>query len=369
MSLVHEDLRADLARYESTAARLEAAYAELREHAQRVDRELAIRNGQLATSLAEMDRVLECLPLAVFRDGESGRVPINRRAHSLIADHGALSSFAIPDGVPARVQEVGKDGVLRHLECRQVESEDGVLIFVEDRTPQAAMEEELRRLERLGGLAELALGIAHEIRNPLNGLAGFASLVRRTPQSPRVSEWAVRIEEGARRVETTVRDLLDFARPERQSESVCLSLGTWLRVATEDLPIELDDELGSMRVCGASRALDQALANLARNSREAGATRMRARLVDSSEHRVTLRFSDDGPGVDASIVSRIFDPFVGTKDEGSGLGLAFASRAFVQMGGSLRLATDSSVDDLPGACFEIELLREPIEKLDPGSDV
>jgi signal transduction histidine kinase len=236
------------------------------------------------------------------------------------------------------------------------------LLFVEDRTLQATMEEELRRLERLGGLAELALGIAHEIRNPLNGLAGFASLVRRTPNSPRVAEWAVRIEEGAKRVEGTVRDLLDFARPERQGESVCLSLISWLRVAAEELQLDIEEDVGALRVYGASRALDQALANLARNSREAGATRARIRLLASSHERITLHFSDDGPGLDASIANRIFDPFVGTKEQGSGLGLAFASRAFVQMNGALRVAAERQSKDLPGACFEIELVAESVRE-------
>ncbi|MCB9880473.1 MAG: hypothetical protein H6832_18880 [Planctomycetes bacterium] len=347
-----------LSRYETTATRLESAYAELRSHAVRIEGELADKNRLLAASVEEMDRVLEALPLAVFRQRGAVISPINAAARIVLATHGRVP--ALHGGPESVVTEIGVDGKSRCFEGRTVPTDDGALVFLEDRTRQIAMESELRRLERLGGLAELALGIAHEIRNPLNGLAGFASLLHRTPESPRVSEWAGKIAEGSRRVESIVRDLLDFARPERAAETVALQIAEWFEVAARELPVDIDAETGLVRVVGSRGPLEQVLSNLTRNSKEAGATRCRVcKLVHGAEsvgaESVTIRISDDGPGIDPTVAGRIFDPFVGTKERGSGLGLAFAARAIERMGGALRLASEQGAADLPGAAFELTL--------------
>ena len=347
-----------LARYEVTAKRLEAAYAELRAHAQRVEGELAVQNRRLAASLDAMDRVLEALPLAVFREDGNGYAAINGRARTMIEEHGAIPT---PSAVGGQVEEVGRDGVVRCFEGRSVATDDGALLFVEDRSEHVAMEAELRRLERLGGLAELALGIAHEIRNPLNGIAGFASLLQRDPRSERAADWAKRVAEGSKRVEAIVRDLLDFARPDREAATMALDLAATLELAAREVPTSIDEAINGQRVLGSRRTFEQVLSNLGRNSKEAGAKRAVVRLVRGGGRRLCLRFSDDGPGVDPALGQRIFDPFVGTKESGSGLGLAFAARAVEKMGGSLRL-TSPSEGDLAGACFELEMPRaEPAE--------
>ncbi|MCA8969055.1 MAG: hypothetical protein KDC95_04705 [Planctomycetes bacterium] len=351
-----------LSRYETTATRLESAYAELRSHAVRIEGELADKNRLLAASVEEMDRVLEALPLAVFRQRGNAISPINAAARVVLETHGRVPALqGDPESV---VTEIGVDGKSRCFERRVVTTEDGALLFLEDRTRQIAMEAELRRLERLGGLAELALGIAHEIRNPLNGLGGFASLLQRTPDSPRASEWAGKIAEGSRRVESIVRSLLDFARPERASETVVLPVAEWFDVAARELPVEIDEGAGRVRVVGSRGPLEQVLSNLTRNSKEAGATRCKVRMLVHASESVTIRISDDGPGIDTTVAERIFDPFVGTKESGSGLGLAFAARAIERMGGVLRLASELDDEDLHGAGFELTLRTAPGDRIE-----
>ena len=358
-------LQEDLERFVQTAARLEGAYSELQRHARRVDRELAEKNRQLQNSLREKECILELLPMAVFRahdQQEAARrwVPVNASAHALIASHGQVPKPTAADPQsPGRFEERGIDGKLRCFEARELAAQDGPLLFLEDRSPWITMEAELERLERLGGLAELALGIAHEIRNPLNGLTGFASMLRRSPHSPRAEHWAQRIEEGAKRVERTVRDLLNFARPDAKAPAVARPLQACLSVAAREVLLDIDPELAKQRVLVAPRAFEQVLANLARNARQAGATRIAVCELGRTESKLRLRFSDNGPGVDAAIATRIFDPFVGTKEEGTGLGLAFASRAMTRMGGALRLVDaggPAKPKELVPACFELEVL-------------
>lgn len=344
-ALDDRSLRAQLSLFEKTASSLEAAYAELREHADRVDVKLAETNSELIQSKAQLDAVFDSLPLAVFRSRGDGHEALNAPASELLISHGRVPSVRMAGDAPTRIRERGRDGVERSFELREIPCAATNLLLVEDRSQWAA-------LERLSGLAELALGIAHEVRNPLNGLAGFASLLRRDPSSAKAPRWAARIEEGARRLEQTVRALLDFARPDCASPTTILSLGSCFRVAREEISLELEPGLSELSIVGDRCSLEQAIANLARNSREAGASRLSVTRLSSNESRVLLELRDDGPGIDAAIAERIFDPFIGSKESSSGLGLAFASRVFARLGASIRL---SRAPGQQGAGFELDL--------------
>ncbi len=342
-------LAQQFASFRVAAERLEHAYADLRERAERVDVELASANAALERTVAERDEILRMLPLAVFRRTEAGRRAVNAAGERL--DPIVLSTIddrlAVDESGPLEIRVEDADGHTLTLSYRRVDlaSEDGAALeFIEDRSQLEALRTEVARLDRLSGLASLSLGIAHELRNPLTGLVGFASLLRRSPTSADAALWTRKIEEGARRMDRIIRDLLAFAKPDRPSQRVEKTLAEWLQQVGSDLEglrVDARDIDLEMRLCAAPTAFGQVLGNLLRNAREAGARCVTLR-VESLAGVVRLAVADDGRGIAEDIVAHVFDPFVGTKDTGTGLGLAFCARAMEAMGGRIRLAVSDT---------------------------
>ncbi|MEZ5102829.1 MAG: ATP-binding protein [Thermoleophilia bacterium] len=346
-----------LARFQwfcEASGRLELAYRQLQEETRRVDRELAEANRRLAGALAEREEILASMPLGVFRMQAGASEPINPEARRLVARFGAGPVAALLEGPGGTESLVDPDGRARRLQVTATDLPGGVRLgFVEDRTEIDALSEELGRLARLSSLSELALGVAHEVRNPLTAIAGFAGMLRRDPDAPKARRWAEAIEEGAQRVERIIRDLLVFARPEDREPVVERRLGAWIAEAHEDaeaLAVELEGGAVGARVRGAPEALGKVFANLLRNAAEAGAGRVVVTAEACEPDRLRLRFADDGPGVPRELRDRLFDPFAGGRPGGTGLGLAFCARALEAMDGRIRLE-----DRAGGACFVVEL--------------
>ncbi len=338
---------------------LESAYVRLERRAAKVDRELLERNRTLTRALSERERILDSLPLAVFRLEGGSYAPQNPAACSLSSRFG-------PSGLKPPVEaETEADGRMtmrladaagqqRDLRIARVRAADGgYLDFIEDRTEVRELEAEVERLDRLGGLGTLALGIAHELRNPLNGLAGFAALLKRDPGSPRARSWIEKIEEGARRMDRLVGDLLAFARPEtREGVRRCPLSMILESTSFGDLDADLEGADPGEEVEVVPGVLQSVLENLVRNAAEAGARRLWIRSLRPREgdRRVRLEIRDDGPGIPPEIGDRVFDPFFTTKEDGTGLGLAWCARAMEAMGGSLRRK-----ESREGAVFLLEM--------------
>lgn len=355
-TLEDRELRREFEVFQKTASRLEASYEALKARAAEVDRALGEANAALARTLAERERILAALPVGVFRRSQSDTTAENREAERLRAEIPAPLRPERTDaesGTPVAFDVVDRDGRRRSLRYQHVrlDADEDSLELVEDQTALVELQTEVARLDLLGSHAELALGIAHEMRNPLNGLAGFASMLRRNPTGPRAAQWAEKIESGARRLERIIRDLLAFARPGGAEQRVRRPLTDWLREAQLDvteLEVVIAEHASELSIDGARTALPKVFSNLFRNAEEAGATRVCVD-VETRDRVIRVTIADNGSGVDPSICGRLFDPFVGTKESGSGLGLAYCARAMEAMGGAIRLAADAT-----GARFELD---------------
>jgi signal transduction histidine kinase len=192
------------------------------------------------------------------------------------------------------------------------------------------------------------------------------ALARLAPDAdPRIRDALDRIVAAAARIDQTVRELLDFARPV-PAESIAVALGAPLETALHlaavqrrfrgvSVSVEVPSDLP--RVRADERRLAQAFLNLLLNAGDAteGAGRVAVTAWTEGEW-VVLDVLDDGPGIPAADTSRVFDPFYTTKDpgKGTGLGLAIVHRAVEDMGGSVEV-----VPSAVGACFRIRLRRAP----------
>ena len=353
-----KELQNQFLQFQKATAELQIAYRSLKERAALVDQELAETNRALRERLRERERILQSMPLGVFHQ-KGGRVePGNEEGQRLLQDLGpSLGSKlkALPSGgCPTRLELESTDGGFRTVEVTSLGfggEDQEFLHFVVDQTEVLSLQEEVSRLDRIEGLATLALGVAHEIRNPLNGLGGYASLLRRNPGSSKVGEWAGKVEEGVRRVEGIVHDLLAFARPEKRGIPRCMSLESWLEQVDEQLLLSISSEDAAVLVEGDEIAFPAVLKNLVRNAKEAGASKVCIRVRKTDLKYCHILVEDDGKGLPEGWKERVFDPFVSGKEGGTGLGLAFCRKALESMGGGIVALHDGT----KGASFELRV--------------
>jgi signal transduction histidine kinase len=214
------------------------------------------------------------------------------------------------------------------VRVRRVALPDGELVLLEDRSHVQELEREVHRLDRLAGLSELALGIAHEIKNPLNGVHGLRGAAGAFSEDPAADapRFAGKVVQGVRQVDDIVKSLLGFARAGAQARA---RRHAWPRVVAESaqaagsaaVRVQLQRRARAERVD--ADALVRVLTNLFRNALEA------APGVHVTVHaqvrlgRLELTVHDDGPGIPAEPrPPASMEPFLSTKERGTGLGLS-----------------------------------------------
>jgi PAS domain S-box-containing protein len=232
----------------------------------------------------------------------------------------------------------------------------GVSLFVYayDVTDEIAMAERVRQSEKLAAVGTLAAGLAHEIRNPLNGAQLHVTFLERSLKRAGVGAEdvleAVRVvDDEIKRLSQLVNEFLDFARPRpldvrpHSLRALCertvqlvgpqasqTHTSVSLQLPVTDLTLEID---------GAK--IEQVLLNLLQNAIEAvgpiggGHVVLRARR---KPHELVLEIEDDGPGL-ADPAAPIFDAFFSTKPQGTGLGLAIVHRIVTDHGGTISVDT------------------------------
>jgi signal transduction histidine kinase len=213
-------------------------------------------------------------------------------------------------------------------------------------TELAALQQRMQLKENLAALGELSAGIAHEFKNALATISGYAQLIPEASPSD-ASEYAKRIVEQTRNITHVVAEFLKYARPlEIPDETVALEPVVERAVleVTQAIPqVEIGREGTFGDVGGDEGLLRQALLNLARNAAEAcvlhgngGRVLVRGEIFRGEEvgfQRISIL--DNGPGITAEALPKLFRPFFTTKANGSGLGLAVVQKIIVQHGGQV----------------------------------
>jgi len=209
------------------------------------------------------------------------------------------------------------------------------------------LEVTLRNQQKLESIGTLAGGVAHEINNPINGIMNYAQLIiDRIEPNTAVTEFASEIIHETQRVATIVRNLLTFAREEKESHSparikdivdAAMSLIRTL-ILRNQISLEMDIPEDLPKVRCRSQQIQQVIMNLVTNAKDAlnekysGYDENKKIVIYSSvfkkdERRwIRVTVEDHGPGIDADIKERLFDPFFTTKpkETGTGLGLSIS---------------------------------------------
>jgi two-component system sensor histidine kinase HydH len=218
-----------------------------------------------------------------------------------------------------------------------------------------ALQEEQKRLTLIGQMAAV---LAHEIRNALVSVKGYAQWINeKTPESNPLKTAMESILQGTGRIESLVNELLIFSRQEHY-EMEPVDLKELIDEAAESGLVgwqgKTETEIESGKFVKADREkLYRTLVNGIRNAVEAMAGEGTLRIALSTEGRwVTLRIEDTGQGIPEEEMHRLFTPFYTTKTEGTGLGLAYAKKVVEGMKGKIELGNRK---DKRGAVLSIRL--------------
>jgi nitrogen-specific signal transduction histidine kinase len=254
----------------------------------------------------------------------------------------------------------------------------GAICLLSDLTELAALQKQIHTKENLAALGELSAGIAHEFKNALATISGYAQMIRSEAlPGTDLHEHGDLILRQTRSLTHVVTEFLKFARPlELADEQVALRpmierIVTEIGEAVPGVPFVTTGEFGE--VSGDDALLRQAILNLARNAAEAatdnpagGRVIIRGEIDKSGQFQgQRISITDNGPGIPAEALSKIFMPFYTTKANGTGLGLAVVQKIVVQHGGSIEARNQA----LGGAEFIVWLpfVRESVRAIDSAT--
>ena len=361
-----------------STATLESAYQQLQMRVDSLDRELEEKNAQLSLTTDYLNSILDSMSDGVVAVDNDGRITTFNRSAEAVLGYSARSL------VGRSYQEVfgeafGESGRLAAVELK---TQSGATIPVTERVSPVAdkdgrqigrvkvfqdlseieyLREQIRRKERLAAIGEMAATVAHEIRNPLGGIRGFAALLERDlandPNSVRLVQ---KILLGTRNLDRVVTELLEYTRPIELRKSAC-DLAELIESASGLAGIEGN----VLEISPAVRAAEpiavdvdrmrQVFLNILLNAAQSIPKDGRIAVeVTFDDDRTTISVTDNGDGIDSENIDRIFFPFFTTKEKGTGLGLAVAAKVVESHGGTLTVESTKG----NGATFFVRLPNE-----------
>ncbi|MBL8695849.1 MAG: PAS domain S-box protein [Planctomycetes bacterium] len=351
---------------------LHQSYDRLLKRVVRMEAELARANAALESKVAELDAVLRAVPAGVVVTDRSGNiVKVNPEAERVLGRSEeslvGLSRAEVrsSDGRPAlgaadreeRVLESGGRELVvartRSVVRDAAGAAMGTIDLLEDRTEHRRLETRVQQQEKLAALGQMSATLAHEVRNPLHSIEGFASLLLRVIPSDeshaKERRYAGNIVQGVRELNSIVTNLLEFSRADRFRPAERDVVRIARRAAdlafsalgeVEQPRYTLRFEAGSSCIARVDDVhLLQALRNLVANAIEAMPEGGEVGVeVAERGDGIAVTISDEGPGVSEELRAKIFQPFFTTKTRGTGLGLAVVAKAASLHGGRIELA-------------------------------
>ncbi len=387
--------------FNETTRKYVQAYRQLEEQFEYLDAKLEETNNQLRQSLEEKDRVSKYLNnilesmsggvlvldlegrITLFNQaaeeitGRSQEEVLGRRYEEVMGEDAgggksALYTLDSGTGLQTREKELKRsDGRTIPLGFSSSLVRDhngevlGALEAFNDLTEVKRLEAQVQRMHTLAALGEMAATVAHEIRNPLGGIASFANLLERDLDSGDPNRRLVsKITEGVARLNRIVSSLLSYTRP--------LNLNTRtadIREVVEEAAafFEVDPEGRSGEVVIErsypetpqaveldTEQVHQVVLNLLLNAAQAmpgGGVILLEVLREGNAGETQIRVRDEGPGIDAETREKLFTPFFTTKEDGTGLGLVTSKKIVEAHGGRITLESNPG----EGSCFTIAL--------------
>jgi len=227
---------------------------------------------------------------------------------------------------------------------------ENMILAIRDLTEQKLLQEQMERKQRLSAMGELASGVAHEIRNPLNTIGTIVQQLDKDfePQKDGVEyhTLAKLVYSEVRRINDTVQDFLRFARPEPVQpaifpiEELFEHLSTLYKAEFGKRNIRLDLELNwKGQVTWDRNQMKQVFINLLQNAMEAIGEEgiITIQITRKNEDSLLLRLEDNGPGMTEKVREKIFNLYYTTKARGTGIGLSIVQRIILEHDGVIHV--------------------------------
>ena len=268
--------------------------------------------------------------------------------------------------VQSELEVLDPEGELRTMDFSlkgvQPGTSEGALFLVELRDVTDARRAQVRErsmLRALAAIGESASILAHEVKNPITSInLALRAVAKLMGEDERLA--LDDLLERLRKLERTMRSTLSFAKPlelqrarvpvEPLLAEVCDQFAP--EAAEQGVALERHAEVTCPPILGDQGHLADALTNLVRNALDELPSGGRVRLsARESDDWVELTVDDDGPGIPTSMAERLFDAFMTSKSDGTGIGLALCRKVFEEHGGSIEIG----VSPLGGARFVVQL--------------
>ena len=331
--------------------------------------------ASLSRIKAFSDNVVENVPIGLLALDHQGKIAaFNRSAESILQLSaqevlGQEADRIIPPELLAEINHSKNQAnvIEKEIECKTADGKmvpleiaasslkdennvflGNVLLF-RDLTEVRTLRREVARSQRLASVGRLAAGVAHEIRNPLSSIKGFATYFKeRYPDRPEDQQTADIMIQEVDRLNRVVGQLLEFASPisvKRQSISLQALLKDSIRLiedraAEKNISIQTRNDAGIDAAWGDPDRINQILLNLYLNAIDAMQNGGELSVQFSSEgdsQEICIKVSDTGCGINPEYLSRVFDPYFTTKSSGTGLGLAIAHNIVETMDGRIKV--------------------------------
>lgn len=316
---------------------------------------------QLAEEILFLDlegNILGCNQTVVTKTGRDKRDIVGDTLENVfeVEDssfiHGHIDQGKPSETITTSVDEDGRAHYHR-IYTYPIADEDGhishIVAMRRDITRRTYLEHRLQQAEKLASIGELSTYIAHEIRNPLFSISGFAnSLMRMEGLDEDARNKLTIILEESRRLDGILKSIMNFTRP-TDADAREMDLNESVR-STMDvmgigfgeqeivLKLELDNRVAMVKAN--PEQIRQSLINLVKNAVEAmpdgGELTISTSMV---EGYARLMVTDTGVGIEPGLRDKLFSPFYSTKGKGSGLGLAMIRKIMDELGGEVELTS------------------------------
>jgi len=299
--------------------------------------------------------------------------PINRLVKR-VEEFKEGDTFFLTSG--AEQNEFGKlssslNVMLRRLEDNKAELKTGIRSLEKANLELQQAQEEIIRSEKLASVGRLASGVAHEIGNPIGIVLGYLGLLEGSDLNDEERrDFINRIEKEIGRINRTIRNLLDFSRPskgEMRVVSVHKIIGDMVDIlkpqtmvsdseifldkgAKKDTVLADPDKLKQVFLNLSMNAIDAMGANQKKNESQKNALSIQTSISTETKadkrvnkSKIHIEFIDNGSGIPAEDLTRIFDPFYTTKEpgKGTGLGLSVSLRIIEDIGGDIKVKSEA----------------------------
>ena len=260
------------------------------------------------------------------------------------------------------------DGELKYLLLSKStftdhDKQSNTILVIRDLTEQKRLENQIQRTERLSAMGELASGVAHEIRNPLNTIGTIVQQLDKdfkpVENGPEYHELAKIVYKEVRRIDQTINDFLRFSRPEPLNpeeftiKELFSNLNRQYRSLLKPNKIQLIIDLNwDDSVFWDLNQIRQVFMNLLQNSIDAMASGGKISITSElySPESINIIFKDTGPGINDELKSKIFNLYFTTKAKGTGIGLSIVQRIISEHNGVINL-----INGRIGTTFKITL--------------